>query len=143
MCFSLCHPLFGQTNFPKQFVVPQQIKGVPAANGDVGRLIGVGDLNGDGRPDILYTDTEEIATGPGAFTAARLPVVFADDSKLIDVNGDGKLDVVEAVPECGDGLRSAYVRASSLVGKLDQGKLVPSQPVISFGRAKSHGPRFW
>jgi hypothetical protein len=101
VCFAGAHALLGQTNFPKQFVVPQQMNGVLATNGDVGALIGVGDLNGDGRPDILYADTEEIATGAGTFAPVRLPFTFGGSnsaSQLIDVNGDGKLDVVQAIP---------------------------------------------
>jgi hypothetical protein len=86
------HSLPSQT-LSKQFVVPQQL------NGATGAIIGVGDLNGDGRPDILYYQSQaEIATGNGTFKTISEPISFTNPAVLADVNGDGKLDVIEALP---------------------------------------------
>ena len=41
-----------------------------------GNIIGVGDLNGDGRPDILYKSQAEIATGNGTFKLISEPITF-------------------------------------------------------------------
>ena len=51
VCALTVQPTFSQTSFPEQFVTPQYLSGV--GYGASGILIGVGDLNGDGRPDIL------------------------------------------------------------------------------------------
>ena len=85
------HSLLSQT-LSKQFVVPQQLSGVTS------NLIGVGDLNGDGRPDILYQNTAQIATGNGTFRSISESITFPAGSVLADVNGDKKLDVVVPVP---------------------------------------------
>ncbi len=85
------HSLLSQT-LSQQFVVPQQLSGVSTG------LIGVGDLNGDGRPDILYQTNALVATGNGTFKSIAETENFAYGSQLVDVNGDGKLDVVSAVP---------------------------------------------
>jgi FG-GAP-like repeat/FG-GAP repeat len=85
------HSALSQT-LSKQFVVPQQLSGVTSP------LIAVGDLNGDGRPDILYQNSAQIATGNGTFKSIAEPVTFPQGSILADVNGDKKLDVVVAVP---------------------------------------------
>ena len=85
------HSLLSQT-LSKQFVVPQQLNGVTSS------FIGVGDLNGDGRPDILYQKSAEIATGNGTFKSITESITFPQGAILADVNGDKKLDVVVAVP---------------------------------------------
>ncbi len=61
-------------------------------------MIGVGDLNGDGRPDILYQNSAQVATGNGTFKAIAESITFPQGAILADVNGDKKLDVVVAVP---------------------------------------------
>ena len=85
------HSLLSQT-LSKQFVVPQQLSGVTSA------LIGVGDLNGDGRPDILYQSSAQIATGNGTFRTIAESTTFPQGAILADMNGDKKLDVVIALP---------------------------------------------
>lgn len=89
--------LFASRSLPsqtlsKQFVVPQQLSGLTSSN-----FIATGDLNGDGRPDILYDNKALIATGNGTFKTVTESENFPIGSQLIDVNGDGKLDVVSAV----------------------------------------------
>ncbi|HEY2471163.1 MAG TPA: VCBS repeat-containing protein [Terracidiphilus sp.] len=86
------HPAPSQT-LSKQFIVPQQLSGVSNSY-----FIASGDLNGDGRPDILYDDRALIATGNGTFKTVTESQTFVYGSQLIDVNGDGKLDVVSAIP---------------------------------------------
>lgn len=86
------HSLLSQT-LSKQFVVPQQLGGLSGSN-----FIGTGDLNGDGRPDILYNNQALIATGNGTFKSISESENFPYGSRLTDVNGDGKLDVVSPVP---------------------------------------------
>jgi hypothetical protein len=90
------HALPGQTSYAKQFVTPQPLTSVNEYSS--GQLIGAGDLNGDGHPDILYQNSEEIATGNGTFRFVTLSHSFVAGSMLADVNGDGKLDVIEPVP---------------------------------------------
>ena len=85
------HSLLSQT-LSKQFVVPQQLNGVS------GPIIGVADLNGDGRPDILYKSQAEIATGNGTFKLISEPITFSNPTALADVNHDGKIDVIEVTP---------------------------------------------
>jgi len=85
------HSALSQT-LSKQFVAPQQLSGVTST------LIGVGDLNGDGRPDILYQNSAQIATGNGTFKTISEAITFPQGAILADVNGDKKLDVVVAIP---------------------------------------------
>ena len=85
------HSALSQT-LSKQFVVPQQLSGVTST------LIGVGDLNGDGRPDILYQSSAQIATGNGTFKTIAESTTFPQGAILADMNGDKKLDVVVALP---------------------------------------------
>jgi outer membrane protein assembly factor BamB len=71
--------------------------------------IAAGDLNGDGKPDLVVSDENYdvevlINTGDGTFQAAAPYAVFANPCcvteplgvALADVNGDGKLDVAAA-----------------------------------------------
>lgn len=85
------HPALSQAP-SKQFVVPQQLNSVPGA------ILGVGDFNGDGRPDILYKSQAEISMGNGTFKLITEPITFSEPIALADVNHDGKLDVIEVTP---------------------------------------------
>lgn len=102
-CLLTALPSASQITYPKQFVTPQPLSSISANNDNV---IGVGDLNGDGRPDILYPSGEEISTGKGTFRFVAQTYNFPTGSKLIDVNGDGKLDVV--APIQGSGFCGTY-----------------------------------
>lgn len=72
-----------------------------------GRAIAVGDLNGDGYLDLVVTnatpgdnaDTSVLmGTAGGGFTAAKNYTLgsLSNVAYLVDMNGDGKLDLVEA-----------------------------------------------
>jgi trimeric autotransporter adhesin len=66
--------------------------------------VATGDFNGDGKPDVVVTDTELNAvsvllnTGTGTFGAAQTSAVGGDPVAVAvgDVSGDGKLDLVTA-----------------------------------------------
>lgn len=77
---------------------------------DEGFAISVGDLNGDGIPDLLVTGADAFTTtvktyfgnGDGSFTAGALvgegsPIAGADipDAVLADVNGDNCADIID------------------------------------------------
>lgn len=91
LCLVAARPLMGET-YSKQFVVPQTIP-----NASV-NPIAVGDVNGDGRPDIVYATTVLLQNANGTFRSVSTGQTFSAAAKLADVNGDGKLDVVDAVP---------------------------------------------
>lgn len=86
-----CHPAHSQT-VSKQFFLPQQLGGIINE-----RIIGVADLNGDGRPDIVYQNHVAIATGNGTFKIIS-GNSFQNAAALADINGDGTPDVIEAIP---------------------------------------------
>src|SRR5262249_18497086 len=72
----------------------------PATFGSNTTMLALGDVNGDGKPDIVATGGSQVDvllnTGNGGFAAAQIYAVgeYASSVALSDVNGDGKLDIV-------------------------------------------------
>lgn len=101
------------------------------------------DLNGDGCPDAVFVDARayvEVETGncDGTFNAAAHPIGFAGDYdyalKVVDVDGDGKLDVVASAATVQGGGPGYGLDAGYLVSVLrGDGKGGLSAPAIYSG----------
>jgi hypothetical protein len=83
--------LISQT-YSKQFVLPPTIANAPVVP------LGVGDLNGDGRPDIVYTASVLLQNANGTFRNLATSYTLTHAAKLVDVNHDRKLDIVDSIP---------------------------------------------
>ena len=98
--------------------------------GDFPDDLAVGDVSGDGKPDVVTIDTQDdllnvlVGDGAGGFVpAAPLALTYhsmPSKVRLLDVNGDGKLDIVTAdfytsglTVLLGDGAGSFALRGSS------------------------------
>src|SRR5579884_3299349 len=58
----------------------------------------VGDLNGDGKPDLVVSGSFPLAiyygTGSGSFTAGPTLIIPSEAAAIGDVNGDGRADLI-------------------------------------------------
>jgi uncharacterized protein (DUF2141 family) len=99
-----------------------------SSQGSFGNSVAVGDLNGDGKPDLVVTngynaDTNGgvavlLGNGDGTFQAAVTydsggKGSFANSIAIADVNGDGKLDLVVA-----DACNDSYCKDGNWVAVL-------------------------
>ncbi len=85
----------GTFQAPQSYAIPYP--------GDVAYAPYVGDLNGDGIPDLLVTtgglESVLLGNGDGTFQTAKTYLLGDGyDAALGDLNGDGKLDVVVSSP---------------------------------------------
>jgi len=73
--------------------------GGPAQVSDGTGPVAIGDMNGDGVPDLVTAAGVMLGVGDGTFSAPNSTVVSGATSlTLADLNGDGKLDVIVALP---------------------------------------------
>ncbi len=89
-----------QTTTPKLAFSSPKMVNVPASYTST---VGTGDINNDGKTDLLTRGGLLLGDGKGGFTASNI-----DESRLtqegripvplVDLNGDGKLDAVQFIP---------------------------------------------
>jgi hypothetical protein len=69
--------------------------------------LAVGDLNGDGKPDVVTANQQSfsilLGNGDGTFQTPVTLAVAADSVALADFTGNGKLDLVTSFPVAGGG----------------------------------------
>jgi len=56
--------------------------------------LAAGDLNGDGRPDLISNNSVHLGDGVGGFTPIMSPAEYQGNFRLGDMNLDGRLDLV-------------------------------------------------
>jgi hypothetical protein len=97
--------------------------------------VAVGDMNGDGKPDLVFLGGIVLSNGDGTFRGGDTLALLGYECcvALGDINGDGKLDVVESTPSWhGSGWVEVYFGNGD--GTIDYSNM-PSQAAGQFGYA--------
>ncbi len=120
------YPANGDT--PSQYVTTSELTGWPVSLPGRGRIseVSLGDLEGDGYPEVLHTGQDVLVTAYHYNGAMRTgypvdpsePYASADTAGfwpplVADVDGDGVRDVIPILP---DGRRPAYTAKGALIG---------------------------
>ncbi len=111
-----------QTSYSQQFIAAKNI----APSSSVGGPFATGDVNRDGHLDIIAYDASKnsyvvlLGNGNGTFTekVPTTPILFEEDLRMADVNGDGFPDLVMAHPGGldGNGNATGYGKVTVYLG---------------------------